>query len=123
LNGDGRIVVVGPYGPNNKQLFDLVRASGVAIAESVVSSSELFMLHTVLPWAARNFESISVHTLVNPVHWSTPEKVLNYWQNTTFYDAERRGDFERLLRAHFAEQPEFLNEKWVMLVEMHHGRD
>jgi ubiquinone/menaquinone biosynthesis C-methylase UbiE len=122
LKPEGRIVVVGPFGPNNKPLFDLVRASGVAIAEPVVFSSESFMLQTVLPWGARNFESISVHTMVNPVRWATPERVLNYWQNTTFYDAEKRSAFEGLVRSHFAEHPVFVNQKWVMLAEMSHGR-
>lgn len=122
LNAGGKIVVTGPFGPNNKQLFDLVRASGVAIAEPVVFSSEKFMLQTVVPWGAENFASVAVHTMVNPVRWATPERVLNYWQNTTFYDAARRADFERLLHAHFAEHSQFVNQKWVMLVEMSHAR-
>jgi ubiquinone/menaquinone biosynthesis C-methylase UbiE len=122
LNSHGRVVVAGPFGPNNKQLFDLVRASGVTIAEPVVFSSEAFMLQTVLPWGAQEFASVAVHTMVNPVRWATPERVLNYWQNTTFYDASRRAEFERLLQAHFAEHGQFVNQKWVMLVEMSHGR-
>jgi SAM-dependent methyltransferase len=122
LKPEGRIVVVGPFGPNNKPLFDMLRASGVAIAEPVVFSSEAFMLETVLRWGAENFESVAVHTMVNPVRWTTPERVVNYWQNTTFYDAERRSDFEKLVRSHFAEHSLFVNEKWVMLVEMSHGR-
>lgn len=122
LNPGGRIVVAGPFGPNNKQLFDLVRASGVTIAEPVVFSSEKFMSQTVVPWGAENFASVAVHTMVNPVRWGTPERVLNYWQNTTFYDAARRAEFERSLHAHFAEHSQFVNQKWVMLVEMSHAR-
>jgi ubiquinone/menaquinone biosynthesis C-methylase UbiE len=122
LNPGGRIVVAGPFGPNNKQLFDLVRASGVMIAEPVIFSSEKFMLQTVVPWSAENFASSAVHTMVNPVRWATPDRVLNYWQNTTFYDAARRAEFERLLQAHFAEHSQFVNQKWVMLVEMSHAR-
>ncbi len=122
LNPGGRIVVAGPFGPNNRQLFDLVRASGVTIAEPVVFSSEKFMLQTVVPWGSENFSSVAVHTMVNPVRWTTPERVLNYWQNTTFYDAARRTEFERLLHAHFAEHSQFINQKWVMLVEMSHAR-
>jgi ubiquinone/menaquinone biosynthesis C-methylase UbiE len=122
LGTDGRIVIVGPFGPNNSPLFELVRASGAAIAEPVVFSSEHFMLETVLPWAARNFASTSVHTMVNPVRWATPERVLNYWQNTTFYDAEKRPAFEQLLREHFDQHGVFVNEKWVMLAEMSLGR-
>jgi SAM-dependent methyltransferase len=122
LKTDGRIVIVGPFGPNNQPLFELVRASGVVIAEPVIFSSEHFMLQVVLPSGARNFGSISVHTMVNSVRWTTPERVLNYWQNTTFYDAEKRLAFEELLRMHFAKHGMFVNEKWVMLLEMSLGR-
>ena len=122
LRTDGRIVVVGPFGPNNGPLFDLVRASGVVIAEPVVFSSESFMLQTVLPWATRNFASVSVHTMVNPVRWTTPDRILNYWQNTTFYEAGKREEFEKRVRAHFSAHPVFVNEKWVMLAEMSNVR-
>jgi ubiquinone/menaquinone biosynthesis C-methylase UbiE len=118
----GRIVVIGPFGPNNKPLFDLVRSSGVQLADPVTFSSERFMSQMVLPWGAEKFEALSVHTMVNRVHWATPERVLNYWQNTTFYDLEKRPLFEELLHSHFARHGAFINEKWVMLVEMSCGR-
>jgi ubiquinone/menaquinone biosynthesis C-methylase UbiE len=122
LKPDGRIVVVGPFGPNNQPLFDLVRASGVALSDAVTFSSERFMLQTVLPWAARNFAQLNVHTMMNPVRWASAERVMNYWQNTTFYDESRRSEFERLLQKHFVQHDVFINEKWVMLAEMACGR-
>ena len=122
LKPPGQIVVVGPYGPNNKQLFELVQESGVTLGEAVVFSSERFMLETVIPWATLQFESVRVSTMVNPVRWATPERVLNYWQNTTFYDAARKPAFEALLERHFAEHGRFVNEKWVMMVEMQDAR-
>lgn len=122
LKRDGRIVVVGPFGPNNGALFDLVRASGVTIPSPVIDSSEHFMLRTVVPWASRNYASTSIHTMVNRVRWASPERVLNYWQNTTFYDPQRRSAFEFLLHQHFERNEEFVNEKWVMMVEMKDAR-
>lgn len=122
LKPNGSMVVVGPFGPNNKPLFDLVLGSGVAIADAVTFSSERFLPEKVFPWAAQNFEKVSVFTMVNHVRWSTPERVLNYWQNTTFYDPARRQQFQDLLHSHFAERATFVNEKWVMLVEMSRGR-
>jgi len=122
LKPNGRIVIVGPFGPNNSPLFDMVEASGVTIGEAVVSSSKRFMLETVVPWAALRFGSVRISTMVNPVRWATPERVLNYWQNTTFYDAERKPAFEALLHRHFAEHGQFVNEKWVMMVEMQDAR-
>jgi ubiquinone/menaquinone biosynthesis C-methylase UbiE len=122
LKPKGSLVVVGPFGPNNKPLFDLLRRSGVDLAKPVTFSSERFMYEIVLPWAAENFEQLSVRTMVNRVRWATPERVLNYWQNTTFYDAEKRSRFEELLHSHFIKHGEFVNQKWVMLAEISHGR-
>jgi ubiquinone/menaquinone biosynthesis C-methylase UbiE len=122
LKPHGRIAVVGPFGPNNNQLFEMVEASGVTLAEAVVSSSRRFMLETVVPWAALQFATVRISTMVNPVRWATPERVLNYWQNTTFYDAARKPAFEALLERHFAKHGQFVNEKWVMMVEMEDAR-
>jgi ubiquinone/menaquinone biosynthesis C-methylase UbiE len=122
LRPRGRMVVVGPYGPNNQQLFSMVQASGVELSEAVISSSAKFMLETVMPWATLHFESVRISTMVNPVRWETPERVLNYWQNTTFYDAAKRPAFEELLESHFTENGEFVNEKWVMMAEMQDAR-
>jgi hypothetical protein len=60
--------------------------------------------------------------MVNPVRWAAPERVLNYWENTTFYDAARKPAFEALLKGHFGEHGEFVNDKWVMMVEMEDAR-
>lgn len=122
LKKDGRMVVVGPFGPNNWQLFDLVRASGVTIPDPVISSSERFMNEVVVPWAVVKFQSVRISTMVNPVRWSTAERVLNYWQNATFYSADHRSEFERRLAEHCAQHGEFVNEKWVMMVEMTDAR-
>jgi ubiquinone/menaquinone biosynthesis C-methylase UbiE len=122
LKKDGRIVIIGPFGPNNEQLFDLVRASGAAIPGPVVSSSERFMGEVVIPWAAVKFQSVRISTLMNPVRWATPERVLNYWENTTFYSADHRHEFEKRLSQHFAQHSEFVNDKWVMMVEMTDAR-
>jgi ubiquinone/menaquinone biosynthesis C-methylase UbiE len=122
LTPRGRIAVAGPFGPNNQQLFDMVQQSGVRLSEAVTSSSGSFMLETVLPWAAVNFESLRVSTLVNPVPWTTPQSVLNYWENTTFYDAGNRAKFEALVHEHFKKHDVFVNEKWIMLVEMKDAR-
>lgn len=122
LKPGGRIVVAGPYGPNNKPLFDLVEASGVVLGDAVTFSSQRFMGEIVIPWAALRFESVRVSTMVNPIRWATPESVLNYWQNTTFYDSARQPAFEALLQRHFAKHRQFVNEKWVMMVEMRDAR-
>jgi SAM-dependent methyltransferase len=122
LKSGGRVAIVGPFGPNNGPLFELVRASGMVIPASVIASSERFMAEVVVPWAAVKFNSVRISTMVNRVRWGTPERVLNYWQNTTFYSDQHRPEFERRLLEAFARDREFVNEKWVMMVEMADAR-
>ena len=55
LKPGGRIAIVGPFGPNNKPLFDLLGKSGVSLSDAVTHSSARFMLETVLPWASTKF--------------------------------------------------------------------
>ena len=80
------------------------------------------MLEKVVPWGATNFDSVSLHTMVNRVRWMTAERVLNYWRNTTFFDSEAMPLFESLLREHFETYSQFVNEKWVMMAEMTNAR-
>lgn len=122
LKRNGRLAVVGPFGPNNGPLFKLLRASGVEIPEAVMFSSDRFMTQVVLPWSAVRFQTVRVHTMVNPVRWQSAERALNYWANTTFYSAEHRPEVERRLRDHFEGHADFVNEKWVMMVEMMDAR-
>ena len=116
LAPDGVLGVCGPFGPNNGALFGLLREAGVALAPEVVRSSETFMAGEVFPWMARRFAAVQVHTLVNPVRWDSPDKVVGYWRNTTFFDESRLAVVEELVRRHFAEHGEFINAKWVMLL-------
>ncbi len=114
----GRIVVVGPFGPNNGQLFEILGRSNVVIPDYVRYTSQDFMEQAVLPFACRHFARSTMHVLVNPVEWKTPEDVMQYWRNTTFFDDQNAETVERNVRKHFEDQETFINEKWVMLVEM-----
>ncbi len=122
LKPQGRIAIVGPFGPNNRQLFEIVQASGVVLPSPVIESSQRFMLEKVVPWGTTNFDSVSLHTMVNRVRWTSAERVLNYWRNTTFFDSKALPVFESLLRKHFDTFSQFVNEKWVMMAEMTNAR-
>lgn len=122
LNDAGRCVVIGPYGPNNRPLYEILAAAGVVIPPVVRHSSESYMLREVMPWATEKFSVLRIHTLLNRVHWDSPEQVLEYWKNTTFYDADRLCAVSEALNAHFARLPRLTNEKWIMMVEMADAR-
>ncbi|MBW2017912.1 MAG: methyltransferase domain-containing protein [Deltaproteobacteria bacterium] len=86
LKNDGRMVVVGPFGPNNDPLFKVLEESGVEISNYVKYSSQDFMEQVVVPFACRRFTRNTIHTLVNPIIWGSPDDVIQYWRNSTFFD-------------------------------------
>jgi len=118
LKENGRIVVVGPFGPNNGPLFEVLERSGVEIADYVRYTSQDFMERVVLPFACRSFTHTTIHTLVNPVRWKAPEDVMDYWRNTTFFNEQKSGAVEENIKNHFQIHEDFINEKWIMMTEM-----
>lgn len=117
LSPSGRLVVVGPFGPNNEALFKFLEERGVTISDYVRYTSQDFMWKEVIPWATVNFNTVRIKVLVNPVRWDSAQNVLSYWQNSTFYMAERLAAVQMGLEEHFRGQPEFVNKKWIMLME------
>jgi len=122
LKINGRIVIVGPYGENNRPLFEILKLAEVSIPEFVMYTSSSFMDEKVIPWGKTQFRDVSVHKVVNHIKWTSPEKIIRYWENSTFYDGTKRKKVSSLLKMKFVNQSEFTNEKWIMLVEMAHGR-
>ncbi|MBW1728595.1 MAG: methyltransferase domain-containing protein [Deltaproteobacteria bacterium] len=100
LKNDGRMVVVGPFGPNNDPLFKVLEES------------------VVVPFACRRFTRNTIHTLVNPVEWKSPDDVIQYWRNTTFFDEKKLDTVQRNVQEHFERNDNFINEKWVMMIVM-----
>jgi len=123
LKPDGEIVVVGPHGANNGPLFNILQKSGVEIPEYVMYTSKNFMYDKVIQWGSANFHLILLHTLVNPVKWNKPKKVIDYWQNSTFYFPNKHRAVENSLTRHFKRHREFVNKKWVMMVVMRHEQE
>jgi ubiquinone/menaquinone biosynthesis C-methylase UbiE len=120
LKPNGKIAIVGPYRANNGPLFRLLGECGVEIPQFVLYSSRDFMENAVISWAIGHFNHIRIHTMVNQVTWNNPGSVISYWQNTTFYDDKKLSIVENKLEDYFRYNPAFINEKWVMMVEMLH---
>jgi ubiquinone/menaquinone biosynthesis C-methylase UbiE len=118
LNPRGSLVIVGPYGSNNMQLFELLRSCGITIGELVLQSSSLFMANDVLQHGIKNYPDLNVRTMINPVCWDTKEDVMRYWKNSTFYDSDKEDLVEAKLERNFEEHEYFINEKHIMFMQM-----
>jgi hypothetical protein len=121
LKSDGSIIVVGPFGPNNKSLFSFLRSCGVRIPDFVKYSSQDFMGMEVIPWATLNFHKIQIFTMLNDIRWQSPQNLLSYWKNSTFFDQFYEPVVEKTITEHFNKNPVFINQKWVMMVVMENG--
>jgi len=122
LKPSGRIIIIGPFGPNNAPLFNLLESAETTIPAFVKYTSSDFMFKEVVPWLTKQFETISIHTLINKISWDKVEKVIEYWKNTTFYDQEKLKTVSKLLNEHFKMSRKFINEKWVMMIEAENAR-
>lgn len=122
LISKGVIIIVGPFGPNNIQLYDLLRSSGVNIPDFVSFSSGRFMYDKVIPWASTNFKKVSIRTAINKVKWNSPDQILTYWENSTFYVSEKRNIVKKSIDDYFKGNQYFVNEKWIMMVKMSNAR-
>jgi len=117
LKRDGKIVIVGPYGANNNQFYQLLTDSGVVIPDYTYYTSSIFMNKIITPWASDNFESIRIKTLVNKISWRSSDEVISYWENTPNYDSSKLKSIKRSLDIHFNNNDTFENDKWIMLLE------
>ncbi len=112
LNPGGSILVVGPYGENNRSLFQLLEKH-IAIPELVTHSSTIFMTGDVLP-TLQNCLDVHTETFVNSIRYPSVESVIEYWRASTFYDETREEDVIGDLKAHFERADEFTVTKHVM---------
>lgn len=117
LNVGGKFIVLGPYGNNNKSLFDLVKSTGAKINEFVLYSCTDFMYDKVLRLSMTNFKDIKINTAVNTIKWKSYEDVIMYWKNTTFFDAAKENIFRTKLIDYFNSNDTFNNEKHIMLFQ------
>ncbi|MFC1821077.1 class I SAM-dependent methyltransferase [Thermodesulfobacteriota bacterium] len=116
LKPTGKMAIVGPFGPNNKPLYDLLRENGVTPSDYVLHTSSTFMTEDVISWAVEKFEQVSIHSLVNPVVWESPQILMTYWKSSTFFDDTKRHAVQDHVEKHFQQRDTFINEKWVMLL-------
>jgi len=117
LNPKGRFMVMGPYGNNNKPLFDDLTSLGVPLPYLVTHSSCNFMYMDVLRFCVDHFKEIHIYTTKNPIVWKSADSVLKYWESSTFYAADKRNAFHQLIEQKIANTGSYRNEKNIMLLD------
>ncbi len=114
LDDQGTILIVGPYGPNNKLIFNILE-NHFKLPELVIRSSKTFMEQEVMPILKASLE-IKTRTFTNYINFPDPNSVLDYWRGTTFYNAGVEREVSRDIRAVFDACGEFVVTKHVMAI-------
>ncbi len=112
LAKEGAILIVGPYGDNNKSMFDLFKRH-FELPELVTRSSGTFMKAEVLPILKENF-NLEIITFVNPVTYPSVDYFMNYWKASTFYSANHEEGVLKDVQKYFDENGCLVVEKHVM---------
>jgi len=112
LSPNGTVLIVGPYGKNNANLFDLLQKH-YTLPELVIRSSTTFMEQEVFPILSESTK-VSIETFVNPVRFPDVQSLIDYWCASTFYSSYHEKAVKRDIEEHFARHRYFIVEKHVM---------
>jgi len=108
----GAILIVGPWGENNKSLFDMLRRY-ITLPPLVERSATTFMTEEVQSHLGERAK-VRTETFVNPVSYPDVDAVLEYWRKTTFHEPSKESSIRSDLETHFASADTFVVEKHVM---------
>jgi len=114
VSENGHILIVGPYGENNKAFFDILEKY-FKLPELVYRSSCTFMEGEVLP-ALDSKLNIEKKYFVNEIKHPSVKSVMDYWRSTTFFNKKFEKNVQKDLEIHFQSNNEFIIEKHVMAI-------
>lgn len=114
LNKNGILWVVMPYKNTNKELFEIIEAL-YKIDEKVKYSIDGFAHDLIDCGNKSGFESIDVNLFENKIIFDDEAKLLNYIENTTFYDPSYKEDIQKGIKEAFKDQ--FLLTKEIISIK------
>lgn len=111
INESGEFCVIGPYGRNNYELFNLIGYTN--IDDYIKYTSSTFMVE-MINFISKEFSLWSVATMINPINYASVDEVMDYWKSSTFYKEELHDEVLNKLNNHFKNNDLFTVNKYVM---------
>lgn len=117
LELNGRIVIVGPYGDNNKSVFDLL-GKIYTIDKNIIDSCTSFMEKEVLGYfqEKKDMFTVEIKTFVNTVKFTNTQDLYSYIKNTTFYKEQYDSKIVKDIQDTFSTQNNFDICKHIMAI-------
>lgn len=115
INKNGHVIICGPYGKNNSQLYELL-APYQQIDSFILHTSVDYMDSVVIPEFKKNGFDIHVDNKVNTISYNNVEEVIKYLNSTTFFDRENIVEVKRDLEGHFNSNSVFAVDKHIKMI-------
>ena len=112
LTESGHIIIVGPYGKNNEQLFSILKKY-FKLPDLVEYSSCSYMEKEVFPVLKETMDVEKV-TFLNEIIYPDYNALINYWKSSTFYNPDFEKELEQEFKNYFENNNKFIVEKHVM---------
>ena len=116
LTENGRIVIVGPHGENNKDWFTFINQF-IELDDSIMKSSYKFQ-DDVENYARQNYENVEVKDFINKITLPSSEELKLYWESNIYYDSTCDEDFKKYSIEYFNSNSEFSYEKKAKMIIM-----
>lgn len=117
LQPDGRLIVVAPAPGNNAEWFALLERAGVRVPDPIHAVST-FLENTVLPFAIRHFDSVTVEWATNAVRLASVDDIDAYWRSNTYFEPAKSDALRSCASDLCREHGGLVNQKRIGLVVM-----
>ncbi len=115
ITQNGHIIICGPYGDNNAQLYKLIETFQ-EIDKFVLHTSTDYMDTVVIPELEKYGFGIRVENRVNSVGYENSDEVIRYLNSTTFFVRENIKEVKEVLDDHFRVNQTFMVEKHIKML-------
>ena len=116
LKLDGRLIIIGPYGDNNKELWDLIQRV-YPLDPDVLFTCDGYMPKLVEPFCRELFSKVDTTHFENRVSYPTPKNLFDYIAASTVYDANYKSPLmAEITKAFTADSPFKFTKKAMCLI-------
>ena len=106
LKSGGCLIIVGPYGDNNKELWELIQRV-YPIDKDILFTCTGYMSELVEPVLKSCTPRVHATYFENQVEYPTPESLLSYINASTVYKSEYRDQLKKEIKSAFLKKTPF----------------
>ena len=115
LRPSGQLVIVGPSGTNNQELYKFL-SSVYPLDKKILATSSTFMPNIVLRLCRKLFKEVKTHDFTNQVIYPSPRALYSYLKSSTLYKPKFDKDLTKAIKVIFNKSDKFVITKKAMCI-------